>query len=163
MIELFQQPIIPVRTLSDVFKRITSSLGTDLDPGPLVNPTVIGKITQDKVFVTYTFYDHFVDAGTGQGHPASIVIDRDCTIRKVYIHVETAPGGGTLVTVDVNRNGTTIFTTQGDRPSISGTDVVDESGPPDVTTLLKDDVISMDVDSDTGSASKLSVYIRCQE
>jgi len=164
MAELFEpQPILPQRTLKDVFKGGMTSLGTEMGPAPLVNPVIVGKTTEDKVFVTYTFYDHVVDAGTGQGNPATIVIDRDCTIRKVYIHVETAPGAGTTLTVDINKNGTTIFTTQGHRPSITGTNTVDDSGAPDVVKLIKNDSLTMDVDTDDGAAARLSVYIRCQE
>jgi len=112
--------------------------------------------------VTYTFYEQTISQSAGMGIPATIIVDRVCTIDKVYIHVETAPGAGKTITVDVNKNGTTIFTTQGNRPSITEISTEDESGTPDVVTLTKNDKLTMDIDVHDGAADKLSVYVRCK-
>ncbi len=113
-------------------------------------------------YVTYTFYEHTIAQSAGMGIPATIMVDRACTIDKVYIHVETAPGANKTITVDVNKNGTTIFTTQGNRPSITETSTEDESGTPDVVALAKNDKLTMDIDVHDGAADKLSVYVRCK-
>ncbi|MGH3375974.1 MAG: hypothetical protein ACRDP6_14645 [Actinoallomurus sp.] len=68
------------------------------------------------------------------------------TIRSVRASVGTAPTGASLI-VDVNKNGTTIFTTQANRPTvaISG----NTSGKVtnmDVTTLADGDYITVDID-----------------
>lgn len=165
-IELFKKDIFPDLTFEEWLELLAGQLG---EKTILFNPTIVGgnflgtTTIEGLVYVTYTFYDHIVDAGTGQGHPATIAVDRACTIREVYAHVETAPGAGKTLTVDINKNGTTIFTTQGNRPSITETGTTDVSGTPDVVTLAKNDLLTMDVDTDDGVASKLSVYVRCQE
>lgn len=57
--------------------------------------------------------------------------------------VATAPTGGPIET-DINRNGTTIFTTQTLRAIIATTENVGESGTPDGTVLLTHDATTKD-------------------
>jgi hypothetical protein len=75
------------------------------------------------------------------------------TITEVYLMVGTAPGSGKTFTVDVNKNGTTIFTTQGNRPSIADTATEDTSGVPDVTALAKNDKLTVDIDTSTAASA----------
>lgn len=75
------------------------------------------------------------------------------TITEVYLMAKTAPGAGKTLTVDVNLNGTTIFTTQASRPSIAGTDTEDTSDAPDVDTFAKNDEFTIDVDVSTAATS----------
>jgi hypothetical protein len=75
------------------------------------------------------------------------------TITEVYLMVGTAPGSSKTFTVDVNKNGTTIFTTQENRPSITDTNTEDTSGTPDVTALAKNDKLTVDVDVSTASTA----------
>lgn len=112
-------------------------------------------------YVTYTFYAYTVTAGTQQGIPQTIVIDRNCTCVEVYIQLEVAPGAGKTLTIDVNLGGTTIFTTQANRPSITGTGKV-ANGLPNVSAFTNNQQLTMDVDVNTGVAAKLSVYVRCR-
>lgn len=83
------------------------------------------------------------------------------TIDKVFIHVSTAPTGAALI-VDVHKNGTTIFTDQGKRPSIAASGLYDESDTPDVTALAKNDILTVDVDQigSTIAGADLVVQIR---
>jgi hypothetical protein len=74
-------------------------------------------------------------------------------ITEVYLMVGTAPGSGKTFTVDVNKNGTTIFTTQGNRPSIADTSTEDTSGTPEITALAKNDKLTIDVDVSTASTA----------
>jgi len=67
------------------------------------------------------------------------------TISKVKIYSASAPTGDSLI-VDVNKNGTTIFTTQGNRPEIAIDGHSDDSGTPDVTSLSEGDKLSFDID-----------------
>jgi hypothetical protein len=73
--------------------------------------------------------------------------DTGMTLRVVSIRVRvnTAPTGATLI-IDVNKNGTTIYTTQANRPTvaISGTTV--KSTNPDVTDFADGDNMSIDID-----------------
>lgn len=84
------------------------------------------------------------------------------TILDVICNSGTAGSGGTSDIIDVNLNGTTIFTTQANRPtllvgdtglfSLSGLGVVQM--PPEVTSVVPNDIITWDVDQicTTGSA-----------
>ena len=68
------------------------------------------------------------------------------TLTDVAIMVGTAPTGATLI-VDVNKNGTTIFTTQSNRPTIAISGFHDVSGTPEVTALTGDtDYLTWDID-----------------
>jgi hypothetical protein len=69
---------------------------------------------------------------------------RTLTIGTVRASAGTAPTGSSLI-VDVNKNGTTIFTTQSARPSIASAGVT-ATGTPAVTTLAAGDYLSVDVD-----------------
>jgi hypothetical protein len=163
--ELFEPPRILKYRWSDIVGGDIKQEG-DIVGNLLTDPSTIEKaiseVLETKETVTYTFYEHTIIAGAGKGIPATIVADRNCTIQEVYLHVETGPGAGNTLTIDVNINGTTIFGTQANRPSITGTDTVAISGNPSVTTLNKDDELTMDIDVHDGAADKLSVYVRCK-
>lgn len=70
---------------------------------------------------------------------------RNITIVNVEVHVGTAPTGATAI-FDVNKNGTTIFTTQGNRPTVAISGTSDTSSVPDVTTASAGDYLTVDVD-----------------
>lgn len=74
------------------------------------------------------------------------------TTPSVIVYSDDAPTGTSLI-VDVNKNGTTIFTTQGNRPQIAIGAHYDESGTPDITSFAKGDRVSIDVDQ-VGSTVK---------
>lgn len=67
------------------------------------------------------------------------------TITEVYASVKTAPTGADLI-IDVNKNGTTIFSTQGNRPTIADGTTSGTSGTPDITSLVKNDKLTIDID-----------------
>lgn len=70
----------------------------------------------------------------------------DITIVDVSASVGTAPTGATIL-IDVNKNGTTIFTTQSNRPTIAISGFFDVSGTPEVTSLTGDtDYLTVDID-----------------
>lgn len=85
------------------------------------------------------------------------------TITGVTASVGVAPVGS-AVEVDVNKNGTTIFTTQGNRPSIAAGTFFDASGTPDVTAMTgpNTDYLTVDIDAvgSTTEGSDLVVQIR---
>jgi hypothetical protein len=71
---------------------------------------------------------------------------RTLNIIGAWAAANTQPTGAALV-VDVNKNGTTIYTTQGNRPSVSvSTNGGAISVTPDVTTIADGDYITVDVD-----------------
>lgn len=81
------------------------------------------------------------------------------TIEEVYVMAKTAPGADKTLTVDVNKGGTTIFTTQGNRPSLVDTATEATSGTPDVTTFAKNDKFTIDVDISTADTAIADVVV----
>jgi hypothetical protein len=67
------------------------------------------------------------------------------TITNVVASVYTAPTVSAII-VDINKNGTTIFTTQGNRPTIAAGTLDDLSSTPDVTAVVLNDVFTCDID-----------------
>lgn len=98
--------------------------------------------------------------GTGQGQ-ARWYAPVACTIVEVRASVGTAPTGAAIL-VDVEKNGTTIFTTQGNRPTIAVSTHTDVSGTPDVTALAAGDYLTFSVDQvgSTIPGSDLTVQVR---
>lgn len=69
----------------------------------------------------------------------------DLVISDVRARVITAPTGATLI-CDVNIGGTTIFTTQGNRPTIAISGTTSTTVAPNVTSWPVGGVLSVDVD-----------------
>lgn len=69
----------------------------------------------------------------------------DLVIEKVRATVGTAPTGSTLI-VDVNKAGTTLFTSQGNRPTVAISGFTVLSAAPDVTSWAAGDYLTIDVD-----------------
>jgi len=75
---------------------------------------------------------------------------------------EVAGSGGVSDIVDVNINGTTVYTTQANRPTllVGNTGMFTEAGEPEINTVVPGDIISYDIDqiATTGSARfKISI------
>lgn len=73
------------------------------------------------------------------------VAPRALKIKNVVMACHTAPGTQSLIG-DVNKNGTTIFTTQGNRPTITTGQTKDTSSVPDVVDFAAGDVLTCDID-----------------
>lgn len=67
------------------------------------------------------------------------------TIHSVWATVGTAPTGASIL-VDANLGGTTIFTTQSNRPTIAVSTDSDQSGTPDVTSWTAGTLLTIDID-----------------
>jgi hypothetical protein len=67
------------------------------------------------------------------------------TISTVTASVGTQPTGASIL-VDVNISGTTIFTTQSNRPTIAVSTNEDQSGTPDVTAWTSGSYLTIDID-----------------
>lgn len=72
-------------------------------------------------------------------------IDGTYTIVGTRLMVGTAPVGASLI-IDVKKNGTTIYTTQANRPTIaSGQNAGGPGATPDVTALAAGDYLTVDI------------------
>ncbi|HML23525.1 MAG TPA: hypothetical protein PKD09_17850 [Aggregatilinea sp.] len=67
------------------------------------------------------------------------------TITKVALSIDTAPTGAAVI-VDVHKNGTTIFTTQANRPQIADGAYAGESTTIDVATWSDGEYLTVDID-----------------
>ena len=124
---------------------------------------VQGSLTIDGVLAVpieaYTFaVTGAVTVGTGKSR---IYLEDEYVIETVRAAVDTAPTGAALV-VDVNKNGTTIYTSETKRPSIAAGTNTDLGDTPDVTTLAAGDYLTVDVDQvgSTAAGSDLTVTVR---
>jgi hypothetical protein len=84
------------------------------------------------------------------GSDKSLRIQADCdlTLVKVRLVVKTAPTGADLI-IDIHKgtgSGTTIFTTQANRPKITAGNKTGVSVAPDVTSVSEGDEFSLDID-----------------
>ena len=90
------------------------------------------------------------------------VIPFPARIVDVICNIETAGSGGVSDIIDVNLNGTTIYTTQANRPTslVGNTGLFTEDSEPEITILRTGDILSYDVDQvcTTGGA-KFSITI----
>jgi hypothetical protein len=93
------------------------------------------------------------------------IAPRDGTITRVTLFRRTAGGGGSTV-VDVNKNGTTIYTTQANRPTVTaagGNDQIDATTDFDVTSFAQDDQFDLDIDTvETGNPQDVSVIMEVE-
>lgn len=97
-----------------------------------------------------------IQAGVG----FSYVVPRACTISFVFIHCKTT-GSADNTIIDIHLNGVTIFTTQGNRPSLAYNDAdkVAKSGVPDIVDLVEGDVLTCDIDAIAVGSEGLSVVV----
>jgi hypothetical protein len=121
--------------------------------------TAIGadmKIAQVETIVLSRPGALVVAAGTLQ-----LPLSGSYTLIDYRVRVGTAPTGASLI-VDINKNGTTLFTTQGNRPTIAAAGQLATTTAPNVTTFVNGDYISVDVDQigSTVAGSDLVVVLR---
>lgn len=85
------------------------------------------------------------------------------TIQTVAAMVDTAPTGASVI-IDVNKNGSTIYGTQSNRPTIAASGTSATVGAHTATTVTDGDYITIDIDQigSTIAGSNLTVVIRMQ-
>ncbi|MDD5517868.1 MAG: hypothetical protein PHV98_00770 [Candidatus Omnitrophica bacterium] len=101
----------------------------------------------DGVLATATDVGAFVSPGDG-------------TILAVYIRCKTQ-GSANSTIIDCHLNGTTIFTTQANRPTLAWNeaDGYAKSGTPELATLAEGDILTFDIDAIATSAADLSIIL----
>lgn len=83
-------------------------------------------------------------------------------IQGISAGVDT-PSQGANIILDVNKNGSTIFTTQSNRPTIlAGANSTSSEAVPDITSAAQDDFLTVDIDQvgTTTSGEHLTVIVR---
>jgi hypothetical protein len=91
--------------------------------------------------------------------PNAFIVTKDVEISACYIYCK-APGTAGSTVVDVNKNGVTLFTTSGNRPTLAFDDANGwASSVPDVLTFAAGDVITLDIDQTATGAEDLVVAL----
>lgn len=119
-----------------------------------------GTGTQFRDAKTLTFAQAGTLAtGTGVGRAR---VEAPGVILGAEAMVNTAPTGASIL-VDVNKNGTTIYTTQASRVTVAaGANAGAQAGAPDVKAVAAGDYVTVDVDQvgSTVAGSDATVFVR---
>lgn len=88
-------------------------------------------------------------------------LEGNYTFETCRIAVGTQPTGAAII-VDVNKNGTTIYSTQSARPQIAVSTNTATGNSPAITTFASGDYITVDVDQvgSTVAGADMSIFIR---
>jgi hypothetical protein len=79
-------------------------------------------------------------------------------ITDIRAYLDTAPTGANFI-IDVNKNGTTVFTTQGNRPTIAAAANASSTTAPDVTAVAAGDRITVDIDQIGSGTAGSDLYV----
>lgn len=82
---------------------------------------------------------------TGTNYGARYIVPQAMTIVKCWLIVRTACTGAAIL-IDINKNGTTIWSTQGNRATIAATGTTGNTTTFDVTALVAGDYLDLDID-----------------
>lgn len=93
-----------------------------------------------------------------------LYLEGNYTVETVRASVGTAPTGASII-CDVNKNGTTIYSTQSARPTIAVSTNSANGNSPAITTFASGDYITVDIDQigSTVAGSDLVVTIRLRK
>lgn len=92
-------------------------------------------------WIPFTFYGA-LEVGSGL---LLVPMPAACTVTGYRVKGSTAPTGASVI-FDINKNGTTIFTTQGNRPTVAISGTTSTTTLPDVTAFAAGDYMGVDVD-----------------
>jgi len=108
---------------------------------------------------TYTFFMSGVL--TTKVGSLRVYMEVPCKVQSVRASAGTAPTGATIL-VDANKNGTTIYTTQGNRPTIAISGFTALGGVAANDTFAAGDYLTVDVDQigSTVAGADLVVVVR---
>lgn len=136
---------------------------TDTSNNPLSWVEPDGRIRAPNLGHTFAMsVSGALTAGTGK-HRIYNDTGSTLTVRAVRASVGTASAGSSII-CDVNKNGTTIFTTQANRPTLAAAAVTTgKLTNMDVTTLADGDYLTVDIDQigSTTAGSDLVVQVLC--
>lgn len=92
----------------------------------------------------------------------ALIVPLDLTIEKVYAYLKTAPDGADII-VDINKNGTTIWSTQANRLTVSDGNQTGNTSVFNTTSLSEADILTLDVDQvgSTTAGSDLTIALKC--
>ena len=167
MIVLFHNIIDTVVVSTDVataaFNTFVDYLSTNAVPVRLASEVLaLPAVHPLPTIETYTLaVQGTLIVATGKSR---VYLEGSYAVESIRTAVNTAPTGAAVL-VDVNKNGTTLYTTQGNRPSIAISGFSATGNRPDVKTFAAGDYLSVDVDQvgSTIPGSDLTVTVRLRK
>ena len=101
---------------------------------------------------------------TGASQGPRYVVPQNMTITKVWLIVRTAPTNAAIL-IDIHKNGTTIWSTQGNRGTIAAAGTTGNTTTFDTTALSAGDYLDLDIDQiGSGTAgADLCVVLECSQ
>lgn len=98
----------------------------------------------------------------GSNQTPIIIVPQSMTIIKISAVVKTAPTGSTII-LDINKNGSTIWSTQANRLTIADGSTSGSTTSINTTSLVEGDLLTVDLDQvgSNVSGADLTVSIRC--
>lgn len=164
LIILFHNIIDTVVAATDIataaFNTLIDYLDTNSVPVRLASEVLaISTVRQPPVIETFTLsVMGTLTVATGKSR---IYLENSYQIETVRVAVSTAPTGAAIL-VDVNKNGTTVYTTQSARPSIAISGFNATGNFPAVKTFVAGDYLTVDVDQigSTVAGADLTVTVR---
>lgn len=110
-------------------------------------------------------FPFFVSGGQSTGTiKQGFVVPVACTIVGVRGYLDTAATGATVFLVDLMQNGTTLFTTTGNRPTWTAALKPSTTTLPDIVALAAGDFLRLDIIAvgNTIAGSNLAVTVICK-
>lgn len=103
-----------------------------------------GNHTQTAYHIENFSFKGTLPSGTTVG-VLGVPVHMTATIVSIRVRINTAPTGQAVI-VDVNKNGTTVYTTQANRPTVAASGNSTNASLPDITSLSAGDYLSVDID-----------------
>lgn len=99
---------------------------------------------------------------TGSNQGPRYIVPQDMTIQKVWLRARTAPTGASIL-IDINKNGSTIWSSQGNRGSISAGQLSGNTEIFNTIELSAGDYLDLDIDQigSTIAGEDLTVVLEC--
>lgn len=135
--------------MSNIWDNVIGGIVSTGSSEILIDKNIINGVVDDSVDAASSNLAQFSQAGTlatGTG-TFKLPFTLAAEIISVQLAVGTSPTGADLI-VDVNKNGTTIFSTQANRPTVPAADAdgVGAEATPDVTSIAEGDYLTVDID-----------------
>lgn len=115
------------------------------------------SLTPLRVRHLYTW--HMADAVAVKVGPAKFLPKVTGTIRRIWLTLGTA--GSTTSTIDINKNGTTLFASG--KPNLTSGQTVSSEFVPGTTAFTATDYFTVDVDAAGTSAADLVIHFEYEE
>lgn len=123
---------------------VVNVITTTESPNRIIITSARAPGVQQFLYQMYVFtVPGNLSAGTGR---ARLYMPSAVTFSNVRISAGTTPLGSEII-VDVNKNGSTVFTTQANRPKIFAGQTTDAVSVPDISEIVAGDYITVDIDA----------------